>query len=1030
MGSIIALPSPVLIQENATLSHIASQPANMGSAVDHLPCFKDLIAVLFECFVIISLGYLSCRFKLVSTEAKDLNSYLTTFALPTIIFLNIAQMEFQTINLTFLGCVFMAKLLILVMITILTLTISYPTNYGYAGSLSILATQSNDFALGYPLIKSLYGDEKREMLTYLSLMAPIQLLIINPLGIILLEYEKSRRLGQNSLCEQYKAFPDCPLCNVNRPPSGVDNPVHRTKNECQPTGNEQEAESSAIVLTAAATDLTEAQRVTSGLRRRSLSVVQRSEIMFKQPDDDDPQAVVPPLTSLKRKNINSLVLTIPARDNVIDSESEESIHSISQTLATDCKLVSYSNNNAQTTQQVRCDTPPLPSIPQRHTSFSNQLISSNASLQTTLNLIRNQHYNARIPCVCQSSNVAGTVVQRPTVCLSLLTALATNPLIIASVVALFVNLTHGPELPKLITRVSNTIAASFAAPALFVVGLSMYGKFELLLKNPSDLLLASTIVLIKELILPNVMRTLTLVMLPTNAPTDENSYLIDFSFLYGLLPIAPTACIIAKQYDVLPNVVSISMLLSIITSAPMMLASALIINPFSKINVKDIEGVIAQTMKYSSAISIALAPLTLYSFWYAKRNLSYTNLINITDTVSRRLEKAKKSPVQVFLFLLAVSQLLIGLGGFTWFFVDSSKIVAHLPTSMITERFNDTTINRMSLALDASPRIDHTFKVLSNFQYVLSSSGIMMARFSLLSIVILMAATRFRDLTTAKRISSMLLLTAAPLGVCTMVVLLLDADQQQHSAVDPSLPAPTKSLLLRLICNLIFLIVTIPLFALIIRSDNKAKKAPNIPANILAVNGSLVANLPARRFVTSTVSLTSDTSSALTINTNLETSTNSIQCSSPNNNDANNNQQTPSDTMPIVNDGKSLDPTKRPISALEVQSINPAINMLGTYGSTAADHQQSEKDQYESYDVENNLRSTSILKKISELNGYSILTVFMVINSILNLSLIIQKLVDVRQFGTFRQIEVMSVGMEFGQGLLTFLIYGIRGVFR
>lgn len=162
------------------------------TVVQHLPCFKDLIAVLFECFLIITLGYLSCRFKLISTHAKDLNSYLTTFALPMIIFLNIAQMNFQTINLSFLLCMLTSKLLVFILVTLLTLAISYPTNFGYAGALSILATQSNDFALGYPLIKSLYGDTRSEMLDYLNLMAPIQLLILNPLGIVMLEYQKSR----------------------------------------------------------------------------------------------------------------------------------------------------------------------------------------------------------------------------------------------------------------------------------------------------------------------------------------------------------------------------------------------------------------------------------------------------------------------------------------------------------------------------------------------------------------------------------------------------------------------------------------------------------------------------------------------------------------------------------------------------------------------------------------------------------------------------------------------------------------------
>lgn len=460
MSLMISPPPPNVGQENETTTITTTATAtttnslllvpqleNMGSTVD-LPCFKDLIAVLFECFLIISLGYLSCRFKLISTEANDLNSYLTTFALPTIIFLNIAQMEFQTINYTFIVCMFAAKLLVLILVTVLTLTISYPRNYGYAGSLSILATQSNDFALGYPLIKSLYGEEKREMLNYLSLMAPIQLLIINPLGIILLEYEKSRRLKQQSQDEHNKSLPTCAICNTTRSDSGTCNNPRRSKLRRQSTGGTQVASSPLTVSNLPAVE-SAAQFNQGTLRKRSLSTTQKPDSKTTQVDGEASRDGVRFLGGLKHKNTKSLMLVIPARDNVIDTESENSIRST----AIGSKLVSCGQISPQTTFARPLSSP----ISYNNNECPEQLLTLSGIITNPQAPLGGQTpVTTRPSCSCRQDE---QTEQGPVIGLSFLTALATNPLIIASVVALFVNLTHGPELPKLVTRVSNTVAA-------------------------------------------------------------------------------------------------------------------------------------------------------------------------------------------------------------------------------------------------------------------------------------------------------------------------------------------------------------------------------------------------------------------------------------------------------------------------------------------------------------------------------------------------------------------------------------------
>uniref|UniRef100_A0A6V7LQ70 DEP domain-containing protein n=1 Tax=Bracon brevicornis TaxID=1563983 RepID=A0A6V7LQ70_9HYME len=76
--------------------------------------------------------------------------------------------------------------------------VTRPTNPGRAALFAIFSTQSNDFAIGYPMISALYGSTHPEYSAYLYLMAPISLAILNPIGFILLEIGKGRAAERSS----------------------------------------------------------------------------------------------------------------------------------------------------------------------------------------------------------------------------------------------------------------------------------------------------------------------------------------------------------------------------------------------------------------------------------------------------------------------------------------------------------------------------------------------------------------------------------------------------------------------------------------------------------------------------------------------------------------------------------------------------------------------------------------------------------------------------------------------------------------
>lgn len=79
---------------------------------------------------------------------------------------------------------------------IVSLLMTRPLNYGRAGILAIFCTQSNDFAIGWPILQALYHRAHPEYASYLYLMAPLSLAILNPIGYVFLEFSSVKRTNE------------------------------------------------------------------------------------------------------------------------------------------------------------------------------------------------------------------------------------------------------------------------------------------------------------------------------------------------------------------------------------------------------------------------------------------------------------------------------------------------------------------------------------------------------------------------------------------------------------------------------------------------------------------------------------------------------------------------------------------------------------------------------------------------------------------------------------------------------------------
>ncbi|KAM3606568.1 uncharacterized protein V6R79_018881 [Siganus canaliculatus] len=167
-------------------------------AVPHMSIDK-LFPALLECFGIILCGYIAGRADVITeSQAKGLGNFVSKFALPALLFKNMVLLDFGDVIWAFLWSVLIAKVAVFALVCVLTLMVASPSSrYSKAGLYAIFATQSNDFALGYPIVDALYRSTYPEYLQYIYLVAPVSLMLLNPIGFALCEVQKWKQSGHS-----------------------------------------------------------------------------------------------------------------------------------------------------------------------------------------------------------------------------------------------------------------------------------------------------------------------------------------------------------------------------------------------------------------------------------------------------------------------------------------------------------------------------------------------------------------------------------------------------------------------------------------------------------------------------------------------------------------------------------------------------------------------------------------------------------------------------------------------------------------
>ena len=167
------------------------------------PRMTELFPALVQCFLVIFLGYCAGKWRLISDAGvSGIARYTGTFALPALLFSEMMVLPLDGVEWRFLAAILTSKGIVFFTVLVLTLAILRRRSdavVGIAGVAAIFATQSNDFALGLPILTAVYDEHYHpEFLQYIYLLAPISLVILNPIGIMLLEWNRNRGMSAAS----------------------------------------------------------------------------------------------------------------------------------------------------------------------------------------------------------------------------------------------------------------------------------------------------------------------------------------------------------------------------------------------------------------------------------------------------------------------------------------------------------------------------------------------------------------------------------------------------------------------------------------------------------------------------------------------------------------------------------------------------------------------------------------------------------------------------------------------------------------
>ncbi|KAH7967025.1 hypothetical protein HPB49_021487 [Dermacentor silvarum] len=154
---------------------------------------------LVKCFTVILMGFASGKARLVKgREVRALDLLASHVCLSALLFLNLSQLRLNTFEWPLVAAVLLGKAALFALVAAVSAALSYSSRCREGGRLAtaglhaIFVTQVNDFGIAYPLVESVFGRSHPDFAGYLYLVAPLSLVLFNPIGFFMAELQGVR----------------------------------------------------------------------------------------------------------------------------------------------------------------------------------------------------------------------------------------------------------------------------------------------------------------------------------------------------------------------------------------------------------------------------------------------------------------------------------------------------------------------------------------------------------------------------------------------------------------------------------------------------------------------------------------------------------------------------------------------------------------------------------------------------------------------------------------------------------------------
>mmetsp|Transcript_13272 Transcript_13272/g.40021 ORF Transcript_13272/g.40021 Transcript_13272/m.40021 type:complete len:1120 (-) Transcript_13272:249-3608(-) len=151
-----------------------------------------LLSALAYTLLIIFTGYFMRAYRVLNdAEAGGLSRFCGLLALPCALFASVVDLDWSSVDGTLLLGMFLSKVIIFAFTSLATLSRRRtPRDVARAGIFSIFTTKSNDIAFALPIVTAIFPERFARMV---FLFVPLQLTIINPVGLMMMEYGSGDR---------------------------------------------------------------------------------------------------------------------------------------------------------------------------------------------------------------------------------------------------------------------------------------------------------------------------------------------------------------------------------------------------------------------------------------------------------------------------------------------------------------------------------------------------------------------------------------------------------------------------------------------------------------------------------------------------------------------------------------------------------------------------------------------------------------------------------------------------------------------